>query len=144
MGKLGAKQGPAQPAGLLPHLLAAAAGTVLQRVRGFQLALAAVQGPQAAQGGVDRGTVDRTAGLSQTPCSPGTRACPGVRLRWALKDHLAKQQLAPLSVSSVPGPVALSCLGSARGWGPGPGALSGILPLGLKAGRPKDDTIQVS
>lgn len=50
------------PLCLSPYLLAAAAGTVLQRVRGFQLALAPVQGPQAAQGGVDCGAADGEQG----------------------------------------------------------------------------------
>lgn len=50
------------PSCLSPYLLAAAAGTVLQRVCGFQFALAPVQGPQAAQGGVDRGAADGEQG----------------------------------------------------------------------------------
>lgn len=47
---------------LSPYLLAAAAGTVLQCVSSLQLALAPIQGPQAAQGGVDRRAVDREQG----------------------------------------------------------------------------------
>lgn len=61
-GILGEKQGQVGPCPVLrsvAHLLAAAAGTVLQCVCSFQLALAPVQGPQAAQGGVDCGAVDR-------------------------------------------------------------------------------------